>query len=102
MKASCEAYLNEQFAGDTVQMNEIYGLYVESIEEKLAEADKRIAASDWIGLDRVAHTIKGNALATGDSDMVMTAIQLRSAAQLHEREQSEKLIVRLKELAQEL
>ncbi|MBQ7187858.1 MAG: Hpt domain-containing protein [Kiritimatiellae bacterium] len=102
MKACCESYLKEQFSADTEQMDEIYTLYVESISEKLFEADKAVAEQDWTALDHVAHTIKGNALATGDTDMVNTAIQLRSSAQLHEREQSEELIVQLKELAKAL
>lgn len=102
MKACCEAYLNEQFAGDKDLMDEIYGLYVESVNEKLAEANQVIEDADWAELDRLAHTIKGNALATGDGDMVKTAIELRSAAQLHEREQSEDLVQRLKVLAREL
>ncbi|MBR4170606.1 MAG: Hpt domain-containing protein [Kiritimatiellae bacterium] len=102
MKACCEAYLNEQFAGDKDLMDEIYGLYVDSVNEKLSEANQVIENADWAALDRLAHTIKGNALATGDSDMVQTAIELRSAAQLHEREQSEDLVQRLKVLAGEL
>ena len=102
MKACCEAYLNEQFSGDKDLMDEIYGLYVASVNEKLAEANQMIEDADWAALDRLAHTIKGNALATGDGDIVDTAIELRSAAQLHEREQSAELVRRLKVLAAEL
>ena len=102
MKKCCEDYLREQFGGDADIMNEIYAEYVASIGEKLKEADEHLAAGAWQPLDHVAHTIKGNALASGDNEMAETAIALRSAAKLNDSEQAATLIANLKGLAAQL
>ena len=102
MKDCCKAYLDEQFGGDADVMAEIYGEYVSSVQEKLAEADSALAASDWVRLDRVAHTVKGNALAAGDAEMAETAIELRKAAALSYSGLSASLLEKLKELAKGL
>ena len=82
MKECCRKYLEEQFGGDADVMGEIYSEYVSSVGVKLAEADTALAAGDWSLLDRVAHTVKGNALAAGDTEMAETAIALRKASAL--------------------
>ena len=92
MKESCKAYLDEQFGGDADVVNEIYGEYVSSVGEKLAEAEAALSAGEWDVLDKVAHAVKGNALSAGDQDMADVAIALRSAAKLQERERSAQLI----------
>ena len=102
MKACCTTYLNEQFGGDAAVVGEIYREYVASIREKQKEADKNLAAGEWTLLDRVAHTIKGNALATGDNEMAQVAINLRSAAQLQDCEQAATLITRIQMLSEQL
>ena len=102
MKECCAAYLSDQFGGDAEIMNEIYGEYIASVQKKLEEADATLAAGDWIALDRVAHTIKGNSLATGDSEMAQTAVELRSSAQLKDSQQATELITKLKTLAGQL
>ena len=98
MKESCVAYMSEQFGNDIALVKEIYDEYVSSIRVKIGEAEKALAASDWAQLDRVAHTIKGNALTAGDNEMAQVAIELRSTAQLHDHEQSAALISRLRGL----
>jgi len=100
MKECCAKYLNEQFGGDEAVTAEIYGEYVASVHEKLKEADTALAANEWQQLDRVAHTIKGNALATGDEEMAKTAIDLRSASQLQDRERAATLISRVQTLSE--
>ncbi len=102
MKECCARYLSEQFGGDADVMNEIYGEYVSSIREKLTEADAALVSGGWQQLDRVAHTIKGNAFASGDEEMAETAISLRSASQLQDGGQVAELIARLKELEKTL
>ena len=99
MKECCVAYMNEQFGNDAALVKEIYDEYVSSTGLKLKEADEALSAGEWTQLDRVAHTIKGNALTAGDGDMAQVAIELRSTAQLHDGAQSAALIARLKELA---
>jgi len=99
MKACCEAYLNEQFGGDKDVIGEIYGEYVSSVGEKLKDADNALATAAWLPLDRIAHTIKGNALAVGDEKMAQTAIDLRGAAQLQDQAQAAALVAQMKELA---
>ena len=98
MKECCKTYLNEQFGDDADVVNEIYGEYVSSVRVKIMEATTALTGSAWQPLDRVAHTVKGNALAAGDNEMADTAIQLRKAAQLQDAAQAGALIERLKEL----
>lgn len=102
MKECCKAYLNEQFDGDQEVAVEIYVEYVSSTGEKIAELDKAAAGGDWQAVDKLAHTVKGNALAVGDQDVVDAAIALRGAATLGDAAQAAGLIARLKELAKEL
>lgn len=102
MKACCKAYLDEQFGGDADVIGEIYGEYVASVAEKLAEATAARAANDWERLDRIAHTVKGNALAAGDAQMAETAIALRKATALKDAAEADRLVARLGELQKEL
>ena len=102
MKECCRKYLDEQFGGDADVVGEIYSEYVSSVGAKLAEADSALAAADWTQLDRVAHTVKGNALAAGDAEMSETAIALRKAAALSDAAEAASLISKLKDLAKEL
>ena len=80
----------------------IYAEYVSSFGAKMAEADAALAANGWDALDRVAHTVKGNSLAAGDQQMADTAIALRNAAKLQNRDEAEQLIAGLKSLAEGL
>ena len=102
MKECCRKYLNEQFKDDPEVVDAIYAEYVSSIGAKTAEADVALAAGAWDALDRAAHTVKGNALAAGDQEMADTAIALRNAAKLQERDQAERLIADLRALAEQL
>ena len=80
----------------------IYSEYVSSIGIKMDEADATLAAGAWDALDKVAHTIKGNALAAGDMQMADTAIALRNAAKLQDKDQAGHLIANIKTLAEQL
>ena len=102
MKECCKVYLNEQFGGDADIMTEIYNEYVSSVSEKVEDASTSLAASDWTTLDRVAHTIKGNALAAGDAETANAAIELRKAASLNDAATSASLIDKIRELAKGL
>ena len=102
MKQCCEKYLNEQFGNDAEVVNAIYAEYVSSVNVKAAEADAALAAGAWDALDKVAHTIKGNSLAVGDQQMADTAIELRNAAKLQDRDQAERLIADLRALEKQL
>ena len=102
MKECCEKYLNEQFVNDAEVVDEIYAEYVSSVNVKAAEADAALAAGAWDALDKVAHTIKGNSLAVGDQQMADTAIELRNAAKLQERDQAGRLIADLRVLEKQL
>ena len=102
MKDRCESYLREQFGDDADVIGEIYGEYVSSMGEKIGEADSALAASEWDRLDKIAHTVKGNALAAGDAEMAEVAIALRKAAALGDVAQAGTLIARMKELAASL
>ena len=102
MKESCRIYLDEQFGGDADVIGEIYGEYVSSVGEKIGEAESARAANEWDRLDRVAHTVKGNALAAGDGAMAETAIALRKASALKDAAEADAQISRLRELQKEL
>ncbi len=102
MKECCRQYLNEQFGGDAAIMAEIYGEYASSTSEKIKEASAALAAEEWTSLDRIAHTLKGNALATGDTDMADTAIALRQAVALMDSAQAASYVAKLDALSKEL
>lgn len=102
MKECCRVYLDEQFGGDADVMGEIYAEYVSSVNAKKGEAETALAASDWGQLDKVAHTVKGNALAAGDTEMADTAIALRKAAALGDAANAASLIGKIGELAAQL
>ena len=102
MKECCEKYLNEQVGNDAEVVNAIYAEYVSSVNAKAAEADAALAAGAWDALDKVAHTIKGNSLAVGDQPMANTAIELRNAAKLQDRDQAGRLIADMRVLEKQL
>ena len=101
MKQSCKDYLMEQF-GDEETVNEIYAEYAKSIQEKIPELEAALTAENWSTLDPLAHAVKGNALAAGDTDIANVAIDLRVAAKLSEKDTAASLLKKLKELAEEV
>ncbi len=98
MKQCCRDYLMEQF-GDEDVANEIYEEYAKSIQEKLPELEAALPAENWTSLDKLAHAVKGNALATGDTDMANEAIALRTAAKMSEKNTARTLLTKMQELA---
>lgn len=101
MKQCCKDYLMEQF-GDEEVIGEIYAEYVASMKEKVPELEAALASEDWNAVDKLAHAVKGNALATGDTDAANVAIALRSAAKMSEKETAASLFGKLKNLAAEI
>ena len=101
MKQCCKDYLMEQF-GDEDVVGEIYAEYVKSIHEKLPELEAALAAENWSTLDPLAHAVKGNALATGDTEVANVAIDLRMAAKTSDKDTATVLLAKLKELAKEI
>ena len=101
MKQCCKDYLMEQF-GDEDVVKEIYAEYAKSLGEKLPELEAALAAENWTALDSLAHAVKGNALATGDTDSANVAIALRTAAKMSEKENARSLLDKLKQLAGEI
>lgn len=101
MKECCKTYLDEQFGDDDVEA-EIYAEYVSSLGEKLGEAGPALAAGDWSRLDKIAHTIKGNALAAGDQEMADAAIACRKAAALCDAALASSLVEKMLNLSKEL
>jgi len=98
MKQCCRDYLMEQF-GDADVANEIYEEYAKSIQEKLPELEAALTAENWTSLDKLAHAVKGNALATGDTDMANESIALRTAAKMSEKNTARTLLTKMQELA---
>ena len=101
MKECCRKYLMEQF-GDEDVSNEIYAEYVASVGAKLGEANAAADAGDWTQLDRVMHTIKGNALASGDVEMADLAIECRKLVPFRDMDGCRAVIARIQDLAKTL
>lgn len=101
MKQCCKDYLMEQF-GDEEVIGEIYAEYVASIHEKTPEIDTALANEDWNSLDKLAHAVKGNALATGDKDIADAAIALRIAAKMSDKATAGSLIAKIKDFSKDL
>ena len=91
----------EQF-GDEDIVKEIYAEYVTSIHEKVGELEAALNAEDWSALDQLAHAVKGNALATGDTEAANAAIALRIAAKMSEKDTARTHFEKLKACAQEV
>ena len=102
MKECCRKYLCEQLGDDMAIISEVYAEYASSIGDKMAEADAAVAAGAWDTLDKVAHTIKGNALTVGDQQMADVAIALRGVAKQQDRGGVDRLIADMKALATQL
>lgn len=98
MKESCRAFLNDQFGGDEDIVKEIYAEYTASAKEKTEELAAVTAQEDWEAMDRVAHTLKGNALVAGDQETADVAIAMRGASKLQDRAQADELVARLRAL----
>ena len=101
MKQCCKDYLMEQF-GDEEVVKEIYAEYAKSIQEKLPEIEAALTTENWSTLDSVAHAVKGNALATGDTDTANVAVSLRNAAKMSEKVTAQSLFEKLKDLAKDI
>ena len=101
MKQCCKDYLMEQF-GDEEVVAEIYEEYAKSIREKLPELEAALTAENWSALDQLAHALKGNALATGDTESANVAISLRTAAKMSEKATARALLDKLQELAKDI
>jgi len=99
MTEEIKAWLNGQFPGDEETIAAIWGEYVRSIGEKLPEARAALAISDFEKLDRLAHTLKGDALLVGDKPMAEGAIALRNAAKAADSDAAEQALARLAQLA---
>ncbi len=101
MKQCCKDYLLEQF-GDEDVVGEIYAEYVKSVREKMPELEAALTAENWSMLDSLAHAVKGNALATGDTEVADVAVALRIAAKMSEKGNATSLFAKLKELAKDI
>jgi len=68
VKESVKLWLGEQMAGlDDATLGDIYSEYAETAGKLYAElSEKRAAGASFDDVDRVAHTLKGNALMVGD------------------------------------
>ena len=101
MKQCCKEYLTEQF-GDEDVITEIYSEYAKSMQEKIPELEAALAAENWATLDTLAHAVKGNALATGDTDTANAAIALRIAAKMSNKDEAHTHFEELKKFAAEI
>ena len=101
MKDDVRQWLNDQFGGDEETIAAVWEEYLGSAAEKIAEGRAALAASDFPLLDRIAHTLKGNALMVGDQTSAMAGIALRDAAKASDPAAAEKALDRLEALDRE-
>ena len=101
MKQCCKDYLMEQF-GDEDVIGEIYAEYAASIQEKTPELEAALKNENWSALDQLAHAVKGNALATGDTDVADVAVALRIAAKMSDKETAASLMAKLKDFTKDI
>jgi len=80
LRKETQDWLNEQFLGDKEMIATVWAEYERSAREKIESSRAALAASDYTRLDRLAHTLKGDALLVGDQAVVQEAIALRAAA----------------------
>jgi len=80
MKEETKRWLDEQFGGESETIALVWSEYLGETTAKLAALRAALAADDYPLLDRLAHTLKGNALMVGDQPMVSAAVVLRDAS----------------------
>lgn len=80
MTSEIKAWLDEQFQGDEATIAIVWDEYLRSVKGNVEKAREALKASDYAGLDRLAHTLKGDALLVGDHPMAEAAIALRDAS----------------------
>lgn len=98
MKACCKEYLEKQFKGNEGIVEEIYKEYRTAMGEKFGEIVETVGRREWEALDRLAHTVKGNALLVGDTETADVAIELRGASKAADVAKAEDCIERLRGL----
>ena len=98
MNDNVRQWMNEQFEGDSETIALVWGEYLNETAVKLDAVRTALAASDFPELDRLAHTLKGNALMVGDTALVQASISLRDAAKASDAEASGRALARLAEL----
>lgn len=101
MKDDARQWLNEQFGGDEETIAAVWEEYLNSSTEKLAEGRAALAAFDFPLLDRIAHTLKGNALMVGDQQFAAAGIALRDAAKASDPDAAGKALDTLEALDRE-
>ena len=101
MKDDVRQWLNDQFGGDEETIAAVWEEYLGSAAEKITEGRAALAASDFPLLDRIAHTLKGNALMVGDQTSAMAGIALRDAAKASDPTAAAKALDRLEALDRE-
>lgn len=102
MKEGIRRWLTEQFGSDEALIADVYAEYVSSARGKMAELAPAFAARDWAQVDRIAHTLKGNALMIGDATLAEVAVALRAASKAADATAAETFVARLEGLVREL
>ena len=88
-------WLDEQFGGEQEIIREVYAEYLRSSAEKIAEGRAARTAEDYPLLDRIAHTLKGNALMVGDQASADAAVALRDASKVSDGKAADSALDRL-------
>lgn len=101
MKEDARQWLKEQFGDDAEMTAAVWNEYLSASTSKITEARAALAAGDYPLLDRIAHTIKGNALMVGDQQSATAGLALRDAAKASDPVAAAKAIDSIDALNQE-
>ena len=101
-KESVRQWLISQFGEDEALMGEIFGEYLRTTGETIAKAVSAMAGEDYRELDRIAHTLKGNALMVGDQDAADAAYEMRNASKASDRAGCEAALAKVRRIFDEV
>lgn len=95
MEDGIRQWMASQFGDDAETIALVWNEYLADTAKRLAAARAALTAGDFTELDRVAHTLKGNALNVGDRRMMEAALALREASQTANGSLAEGLLARM-------
>ena len=95
-------YISDEFGFESDEVDEMAELFVESMNDLLAEAESQIAESALDKLQATGHSIKGSALNVGAKNIAELGIRLEGAGKENNIDACHEIISELKRTLGEL
>ncbi|MFA6562013.1 MAG: Hpt domain-containing protein [Verrucomicrobiia bacterium] len=89
--------LREIGDGDVAFLKDVFSAFESDTAQRLVAMRETLAAGDFTGLKRAAHTIKGSSLNVGASNLTAVSLQLEQLAGSGKLEGAAELICRIEE-----